>query len=189
MPKKPFTLAVPCPPVCAQTPGEACKFEIDVSWDEVEDTDGFIYAKNLVVELLPEVGTGGCAGDFHAGLGGITFTPKGGQAVTVDGNNVWDQQREANGMAGYAKDSPGGADVQYRDPNNKPDPTKKGGEPYKISYTKGLIESFKVDFKIKCQCICKTQDMPKTQNVQDLEVKQDFTRSKAAKKNGGGWFG
>jgi len=186
MPEKPFTEKVSCPKECGAA-GEDCEFEVKVTWNEVADPDGFIYASDLVFDMQPEKGTKHCKADFGAGTGRFEFTPKGGALVTVDGNNVWDQQRWAvDNPPGYpnpkAPAGPGGCDVEYRDPNNVPIPSKNGGEPYKISYTKGLLDSFLIDTTHPCYCFCSGDDGTYRQG-KPLSVQASFTKHAAPKKD------
>lgn len=175
MPERVFRKEVPCPQPCGTN--EVCRFAVKVSWDEVED-GGWIYASNLVFEMLPEQGSAGCRADFGFGSGQFEFTPRGGAAVTVNATNVWDQQLHARDPNRGSATGPGGSDVEYRDNQNNPVPDKSSGEPYKISYTAGQLDSFHIHIQHPCYCGC-NRDLPAgtpPPNQDSLAVDVDFTK-------------
>ena len=187
MPQRQFPLDIPCPAPCTGT----CHFEVTVSWDEVEE-GGRIYASNLVFEMLPEevqpAGTPtDCRPEFGSGSGQFEFTPRGGAAVDVDGSNVWDQQRHAKDPTTGSPTGPGGSDVEYRDQDNNPVPDKTSGEPYKISYTAGLLESFHIHVVHNCLCICQSESGGAPTTTEQLRADVDFT-SRESSKDGGKCF-
>lgn len=170
MPEKIFTKTVTCPDTCGK--GEECKFSITISWEEVKEPDGKWYVKAFVFELAREEGSVGCEGDFHTGYGQFEIVLKGGKKISIDQNNVWDQLFYAVDPKTGGPESPGGVNVEYRGEDKKPIPDKKGGEPYKISYTKGLIESFHIHIKILCLCLCREDNSQK--KAEFIRVDADF---------------
>jgi len=87
MPTRKFTKEVECPAGCHPPTTEKCKFEVEISWDEVTDS-GKIYASNFVFDMKPEQATPTCeTADYGWGTGPFDLTPKGGTKFTVDGTN------------------------------------------------------------------------------------------------------
>lgn len=174
MPTRIFDHEAECPAGCNPPVPEKCKFQVEITWNEVEDS-GWIYCADLEFNMKPEVATPTCeVAEFGWGTGSIDLTPKGGAQFSVDASNVLDQQLFANDPTTGSPTGPGGTDVDYRDGSNTHIVDNTSGEPFRISYSAGLLEKVSIHIQHKVYCNC-----PGEINEEQFPVDFDFNKRAA----------